>query len=737
MHIATKFKKRGVSRAVISAWALLGVAAPVFADKAVDLGAVGTTGTGVVTATEDPASAIYQAPTQASLTATQPQSIITQHYIQENASAGSNYTDIISIAPSVVSINPNGPGMMETQSMTIRGFSDGQYNVTFDGIPWGDSNDFTHHSTSYFMPQDIGGIVIDRGPGDASNIGNATFGGTVAVTSKLPLAIAGTTLYGSTGSWNTHLFGAQFDTGNMQNYNDGRAYIDYKNFTTDGYLTNSGQRRQNIFMKFENSLGQDTTLSFVTMGNKVRQNIPYGATTTQMALYGNNFALDTNPGSQNNAGYNYDDITSDFEYIGLKSKLGSWSVDNKLYTYAYYHNGYNSNAPGALAAGLGTVVGGVAQPNDVPGQSMTMNYRSFGDVLRLSEALGSGVLDFGMWVDYQTNSRSQYEIDWTLNQAFNTGNGAANGGYIDRLMNDTLTTIQPYVQYTWNISDVWSVTPGLKYDYFRRAVDSTVNQGTGQPFNGSESWSKALPALVTRYMLSSHWSVYAQYAEGFMAPNLNVFYKQGPQLGGLSPQQTTNYQVGTTWSTPTLTLGFDLYKIDFTNQIGHTSCGAGSPFTCFYNTGGVKYDGGEVEGTWAIGGGVSLYGNYGVNNYSTSDGSVLPDVPQTTAAAGVIYQMGGLYSSLLAKEVGSRTADVTYASGAPIQFGSYTITNFNLNYKLDKSAFLGKDARIGLQVNNLFNQNQPFFANMTDPSGTPMFFNIPERNFELSLSVGI
>ena len=92
------------------------------------------------------------------------------------------------IAPSVWSVDPNGPGMMESQSggPYLRGFANGQYNVTFDGIPWGDSNDFTQHSTSYFMPQDTGSIVVDRGPGDASNIGNATFGGTMAVVVERP-----------------------------------------------------------------------------------------------------------------------------------------------------------------------------------------------------------------------------------------------------------------------------------------------------------------------------------------------------------------------------------------------------------------------------------------------------------------------------------------------------------------------------------------------------------------------
>jgi len=88
-----------------------------FAQDTVDLGTVQSgAGDASATSSNNPASAPYQAPTQGSLVATQPQSIISQHYIQENASAGSNYTDIAQIAPSVWSVDPNGPGMMESQS---------------------------------------------------------------------------------------------------------------------------------------------------------------------------------------------------------------------------------------------------------------------------------------------------------------------------------------------------------------------------------------------------------------------------------------------------------------------------------------------------------------------------------------------------------------------------------------------------------------------------------------------
>src|SRR6185369_16627306 len=121
-------------------------------------------------------------------------------------------------------------------------FQDGQYNVTFDGIPFGDSNDFTHHSTSFFNAQNIGGLAVDRGPGDASQVGFATFGGTVAITSIEPTLTPAFSVLGSYGSWNTWLSGAQFNTGDVQQLGDVRAVVGYDHVSSDGYLDNAGQR---------------------------------------------------------------------------------------------------------------------------------------------------------------------------------------------------------------------------------------------------------------------------------------------------------------------------------------------------------------------------------------------------------------------------------------------------------------------------------------------------------------
>jgi iron complex outermembrane receptor protein len=713
------FRKKLIAQLVLGS---LFAAGNAFAQGAVDLGTVqsnagdaGTTG---------PGTASYVAPTQGSLVATQPQSIISQQYIQQNASATSNYTDIVNIAPGVYSVDPNGPGMMESQSggPYIRGFHDGQYNVTFDGIPWGDSNDFTHHSTSYFMAQDLGGITVDRGPGDASNIGYATFGGTIAVQSKNPMAAPNFNAYATAGSWNTRMLGAEFDTGVMQNYGDSAAFVDYRKVQTDGYLTNSGQKRGNLFVKYVKPVSDNTVLTFVTMQNTVHQNIPYGATLATIAQYGKNYGLSANPLSQDYYGYNYDEIRSDFEYVGLNTTQGNWKIDNKLYTYAYYHNGYNGAGVGINQPNVGGLVAG-----DVPGGSMFMDYRSWGDILKTSYAFGKDSLDLGAWIDRQNNNRAAWNTDATLGNAFVSFAGG-------RFMYDSLTTVQPYAQYEWQATDALTVTPGLKYTSFTRDNNSPINQGTLGANYQSETWTKLLPAIVARYMIQPNWSAYAQYAEGFLAPNLNAFYKANANLGTLNPETTQNFQIGTTWKSKQLTLSGDVYKIDFSNQAQAIACGA---YTCFQNTGGVKYNGIEGEATYVVGSGFSLYGNYAINNYSMSTaGSYLTDVAKNTATAGIIYNRGPAYASLIAKEIGSRYGFAQDANGNPIPFSSFTVTNFSSSYDFKGLGGWGKDVKVGFQINNIFNYNNIYDSATNDTTtNAPMYFVYPERNYELTLSI--
>ena len=137
---------------------------------------------------------------------------INDHYIQNFTAPTADYAEIIQNAPGAFSVNPNGVGLGDAKTY-FRGFSDGNYDITFDGIPFEDTNSPTHHSWAFFPAPLIGGVDFDRSPGSASTIGPTPFGGSINLLSR-PLSdtfnIRGGVSY---GSFNTILTDLELDSG--------------------------------------------------------------------------------------------------------------------------------------------------------------------------------------------------------------------------------------------------------------------------------------------------------------------------------------------------------------------------------------------------------------------------------------------------------------------------------------------------------------------------------------------
>jgi len=670
-------------------------------------------------------SAPANAPTQASLQATEPQSKISRKYIENTAAPTASYSDIVAIAPSVMNVDPNGSGLMESQALSVRGFQDGQYNVTFDGVPFGDSNDFTHHSTSFFMNQQIGAISVDRGPGDARQIGFATFGGTIAMDSKEPSVKPGLTVFGSYGSWATALGGLEYNSGVMQNWGDARVMVGGTYGDSNGYLTNASQRRQNLYFKLEKPIGDNTLVTLFADYTNLHQNVSYGATAAQIAMFGPNYGLSADPNSQAYYGYNFDKIKTDFEYLNIRTKQLGWTFNNKIYTYAYYHNGFNGGDPNGESPNGVTTDTGASLPgaNDVPGVEMNNNYRAWGDIFNAEREIGPGTLQVGGWLAYQTNFRNNFDVDDTLNFALPPSNPVLND-----TMQDTFLVFQPFMQYEWKLPQYGlTITPGLRYVDFSRNIYTPQNQKTGTALDYGHTWTKILPSVTLREQINPNWSTYFQFAQGYLAPNLNVFYVNAPTVSGQpSPEQTNNYQIGTVYKTDRVTFDADLYYIDFLNMVTHHTVGG---VTYFANGGGATYKGFETEGTVSLGHGFNAYANFTLNSAQFKDGSGwVQSVPKMTAAAGLLYSRGPLDASAIFKFVGRQENGYTDANGNNQPLGGYGVLNLAATYTISRLASWTHDTKIGLQIDNVFNRtNIVGTAGNTVAQGTPLFWTMPGR----------
>ena len=435
-----------------------------------------------------------------------------------------NYDDAIRLTPSVIDVSPNGPGLGEAQILSIRGFQDGQFNVTFDGIPFADSDDFTHHSSAYFVMRDLGSVEVDRGPGDATTIGDATFGGTVAMRSIDPSGTGPVSASASGGSFGTVSGGMLLDTIPEALAGGGSAVIDAESAQSDGALDGASQRRSTLFGKLVVPLDAGLTLTALSNVSRTVQNDSPGATRAEIAAGGPSVALDRHPGSQSFEGYNNSVYDTDLSYAELSRPMDAgFAFSDTVYSY-----GLDRHFGQGLDPGGETPNGTAFGAHDVPGQNGRNGLRAWGDILRAEIELPAGAaLRAGFWVERQANARSLLETDESRGDAPDPVLvpvvGIAGSASIDREQAETLVTVQPYLQVDWQATSWLRLSTGLKAAWFERNVAAPVMEGTRLPSSFSAVAASLLPDLTARLRLRPGWDAYVQAAQGFLAPTLQEF----------------------------------------------------------------------------------------------------------------------------------------------------------------------------------------------------------------------
>ena len=423
--------------------------------------------------TEKRTSALTQAPTESRLDVVQPQSVIDISMITNGLAPSADYTMVANIAPSVTTVQANGPGLSEAKNI-LRGFSDGQYNVTYDGVPFSDNNSFSHHSTSYFPAKIIGRMTVDRGPGTASTIGEATFGGTIAMQSKDPRTDQSVIPTFSYGSFNTFVGNIEANTGRMEKLNGASAIGSYQYMSSDGFLTNSYFRRTTTYLKYLQPIGDRTTLTFLTTFNWIKFGTPGSVTQATIDANGRNFGLVNDPNNILSPLYNFQTKQADFSYLGSDTDLrNGWRFTNKLITYSYRNGSYQTPTLGTKTSK--TNLGGTYQLNA---------YRSYADIAQLSHDDNLGTFKTGFWAEYVRNPRYQYLLDYTLGRHeldFNRATTPVDVGVLSAttyLMVDFMKTLQGYAEYDWHATRDLSINAGLRYAHFHRDIEAPVNQTT-------------------------------------------------------------------------------------------------------------------------------------------------------------------------------------------------------------------------------------------------------------------
>jgi len=458
--------------------------------------------------------AVQNAPSGGFLEERSAQSLVSSSYIQNFTSPIADYGELVQVVPGTFTTSTDGVGLGQSKTY-FRGFSDGEYDIDFDGIPFFDSNSPSHHSWAFFPSQWVGGVDVDRSPGTASTIGPDPFGGTIHLLS-MPMTteqdIRGTV---SWGTWNTQLYDAAYNFGLFGPGKKMNMFIDWHHMTSNGFQTQNYNQRDAGSLLFQYQISPRTVLTGFSGVIQLSSNQPniassrcqlygvsptgaYSCTTADTANgllpytgAGVKFLLtapnSADPANWFNAAYNKYHIPTDFEYVGLKRDFGkSWYLDFKGYTYNY-DNGELYTSPTALTEYSNAQV--VANPSLVPNSFITggkayydgvaiascdntgasspnttaypcgvdkyNSYRKYGETSLLTQTSHLGIFRAGMWYEWADTNRHQYPTDPLNNWA-------------DQALpnfNESFWTnsYQPFAEYEFHVTPTLNITPGVKY----------------------------------------------------------------------------------------------------------------------------------------------------------------------------------------------------------------------------------------------------------------------------------
>jgi iron complex outermembrane receptor protein len=735
----------------------------------------------VVTGTAfDPESA----PAKASLDTTEPQTIINKSYIDDSVSETADYTTILAIAPGMTGIDVNGPGLSDGGvKNTMRGLPDGSFGMTFDGIPFGDSNGPTHHSESYFPATTIGSIAVERGSGNAGNLGASTYGGSVNLFSEALTSQSHARVSATAGSWSTSMFSGNYQTGDFSLGGlTNRLMVNLQDTNTSGYLTYQSSAAQNLLLKAQTELAPGWTLTAFANYNGLFQtlNDNAGATPAQLTTFGKDYALQiNNPAAGTYALYDHVHKKTDMDYLRLQGDVGGgFTIDDTAYTYAYVNKTLSttsimqtaSDIAKGITQGNGTIVGGVKFANDVPGYTKQNAFRVWGNVFRASKDFDfgwlTGQLRAGVWWESSASQRARSDYDATKcfasancnpwhSQSFadsrllaSNKSAPLGGGFFEYQEHSSWNQYQPFVELELRPLPDLTITPGFKYVEWQHNVNAVLEQKRVPVGPNVQSFTtyRDLPFATVNYKLQPSWSVYAQYAQGIYVPDISAF--QQTTLTRVLPQAqtTTNYQFGTVFYADQFTFDADIYYIGVNNNIVYQPCNQ-APFfgssgeTCAVNTGAATYKGIEGEGTYAFDGdldGLSVFLNGSLGSAKTG-GKWIKGAPMWTSASGVFYKMGIWKFSVIDKLVGQQYSDA----------GNTTFYKLSAYNNMDaKASVTWENLEFGVGVSNVLNSRSLAAVGINDKapiggssvndignrgSSLDQYYYQPSRGFQLTV----
>lgn len=269
-----------------------------------------------------------------------------------------------------------------------------------------------------------------------------------------------------------------------------------------------------------------------------------------------------------------------------------------------------------------------------------------------------------------------------------------------------------YVQNALALGEAAELQVGVRYTYAEADADSVRDPVTSTRIALADSWDELTGSVHLRVDVTESWNVYGGVSQGFRAPSLSdltsfSLARSGEQevpSPGLDAEHYVGYEVGTKIRRDDVSVRAAYYYTDIDDQIARFPTGGmtatGETIVARSNVGEGHVEGTELQMTWNVGGGATIFGantwQYGrVSNFNSGGTTRTTEFPSrlmpTTTAAGVRWEDAEGRFHAQARVVRAEDADKTSAGDnrdtqriPPGGTPSYTVLDVRCGWQIDE-----------------------------------------------------
>ncbi|HJV25242.1 MAG TPA: TonB-dependent receptor [Aromatoleum sp.] len=550
-------------------------------------------------------------------------------------------------------------------------------------------------------------LEVMRGP-ISTIYGNAS-GGVIQLFSRDPKGPP--SVYGSVigGSWDT----TKINLGAEGEKNGVGYLVDVSRFDTNGYRDHSAATRDQAFAKVRVKPDEDSKLELVASALKQDD------TQDPLGLTWAHYRQD--PRSVETVAETFDTRKSiDHQQAGVtyERRFGSGRLQLTAYAGERSVTQYQAIAP--------TFQNIATRPRHSGGVvEFDRDFEGLGARWIQKLAAGPGELTLTGGIDYDRSEDARRGFENFLGTA-TAPTALGVKGRERRHETDTVTSLDPYVQASWEI-EKWTLQAGVRHSDVKFEVDDQYIRAGNPDDSGDVSYKRTTPAVGILYKLTPAVNLYASAARGFETPTLAELSYSGTGASdgfnfNLKPSTSKQYELGAkAFVGDNTRVNAAVFQIRTEDELVVASNLGGR--TVFQNATSTLRQGfelaadTEISPYWRARGSVTrlraIYDEAFVSNgTAVGDGKRLPGVPALSAYAEVEWKpMQGVSAAVETQYRGKvYVEDTNSQHTAP----AYTLANLRLATEQHSGAWTFGQL---LRVDNLFDRQHVASVIVGDGNG--------------------